>query len=574
MSRPPSRPAPPRGAPPSSEGGAGGGPPGPLPFDAPYPAAPAPAPGAPAAGSNLPEYSVGEISVAVKRTLEGEFGHVRVRGEISRPKVPGSGHLYLTLKDDRAVLDAVCWRNTRPKLAIAPEEGMEVIATGRMTTYPGGSRYQLVIEQLELAGEGALLKLLEERRRRLAEEGLFDEDRKVPLPYLPEVIGVVTSPTGAVIRDILHRLAERFPRRVLLWPVRVQGETAADEVTAAIRGFNALPADGAVPRPDVLIVARGGGSLEDLIAFNEESVVRAAAASAIPLIAAVGHETDTTLIDFAADRRAPTPTAAAEIAVPVRADLIAQVLDIERRRVGAMARSIEHRRVRLEGLARGLGDPVRLLEGWWQRLDDRGERLDRAMRVRVDRDRARLAETAARLPHPRQPLAQARRQLDQLAGRLDAGARQSLALRHRLFRPVADRLGPAPLARLSEAGRRRLDDMAGRLAAAQARLVDAAGRRLSAQAQLLESYSHEAVLRRGFALVLDAGDRGVLTRAGDATAGRQVALRFQDGEAPAVIGKEPGRDAGRGSGGSDAADRPARKRRPQAPAGDGQPKLL
>ncbi|MEQ8967916.1 MAG: exodeoxyribonuclease VII large subunit [Azospirillaceae bacterium] len=542
--------------------------PAPAPFDAPIPTADTRGAGSQGGGpgSNLPEYSVGEIAFSVKRTLEETYGHIRVRGEISRPKVPGSGHLYLTLKDDRAVLDAVCWRNTRSKLAISPEEGMEVIATGRMTTYPGGSRYQLVIEQLELAGEGALLKMLEERRKRLAEEGLFDEARKVPLPFIPEVVGVVTSPTGAVIRDILHRLAERFPRRVLLWPVRVQGETAAEEVAAAIRGFNALPPGGPIPRPDVLIVARGGGSLEDLMAFNEESVVRAAADSAIPLISAVGHETDTTLIDFAADRRAPTPTAAAEIAVPVRADLIAQVLDIERRRIGAMARGLEHRRVRLDGLARGLGDPVRLLEGWWQRLDDRGERLDRAMRVRVDRDRARLAEAAARLPHPRQRMLQAGRNLDQLAGRLDAGARQAVALQRRLFRPVAERLSPAPIARLAADGRRRLDDQARRLGTAEARVVDHAHRRLAAQAQLLESYSHEAVLRRGFALVLDAEGRRAITRAADATEGRRVALRFTDGEAPAVIG---------GGGGADAPSppKPARKRAP-APAKQSQPKLL
>ncbi len=296
------------------------------------------APPAPTAGSNLPEFTVSEISAALKRTVEDVYGHVRVRGEVSRPKMPGSGHLYLTLKDERAVLDAVCWRGTVSRLSIHPEEGMEVVATGRLTTYAGQSKYQIVIEQLELAGEGALLKLLEERRKRLAAEGLFDAARKRSLPFLPDVIGVVTSPTGAVIRDILHRLDDRFPRHVLLWPVPVQGEGAADKIAAAIAGFNGLAVGGPVPRPDLLIVARGGGSLEDLMAFNEEVVVRAAAASAIPLISAVGHETDTTLIDHAADRRAPTPTAAAEIAVPVRAELLADLLDRERRMVGAAAR--------------------------------------------------------------------------------------------------------------------------------------------------------------------------------------------------------------------------------------------
>ena len=255
----------------------------------------------------MPEFSVGELSQAVKRTIEGTFERVRVRGEVSGFKRAASGHLYMALKDEEAVLDAVCWRGMAARLALVPEDGLEVIATGRLTTYPGRSKYQIVIEQVELAGEGSLLKLLEERRHKLAAEGLFDAARKQALPFLPEVIGVVTSPTGAVIRDILHRLADRFPRPVLVWSVRVQGDGAAAEIAAAIDGFNALEAGGPVPRPDLLIVARGGGSLEDLWAFNEEVVVRAAAASAIPLISAVGHETDTTLIDFAADHRAPTP---------------------------------------------------------------------------------------------------------------------------------------------------------------------------------------------------------------------------------------------------------------------------
>ncbi len=259
------------------------------------------------AGHNMPEFSVSEISSALKRMVEGEFGHVRVRGEISGFKRAASGHLYMVLKDENAVLDAVCWRGTAGRLTAAPEDGLEVIATGRLTTYAGRSKYQIVIESLELAGEGALLKLLEERRKKLAAEGLFDEERKRPIPFLPEIIGVVTSPTGAVIRDILHRLADRFPRHVLLWPVLVQGDGAAAQIAAAIEGFNGLKPGGEVPRPDLLIVARGGGSLEDLWAFNEEVVVRAAAGSAIPLISAVGHETDTTLIDFASDRRAPPP---------------------------------------------------------------------------------------------------------------------------------------------------------------------------------------------------------------------------------------------------------------------------
>ena len=307
--------------------------------------------------SNIPEFTVSELSGALRRTVEEAFDHVRVRGEISGFKRHSSGHLYFSLKDSDAVMDAVCWKGQAVRLGLAPEDGMEVIAVGRLTTYPGRSKYQMVVERMELAGQGALLKLLEDRRRKLAAEGLFDQDRKRPLPYLPNVIGIVTSPTGAVIRDILHRLAERFPRHVLLWPVAVQGDGAAAQIAAAIAGFNALPKGGIIPRPDLLIVARGGGSIEDLWAFNEEIVVRAAAASTIPLISAVGHETDTTLIDFASDLRAPTPTAAAEKAVPVRADLVAWIAETGARLTGAMARSLTERRNRVDALARALPQP-------------------------------------------------------------------------------------------------------------------------------------------------------------------------------------------------------------------------
>ena len=292
------------------------------------------------------------------------------------------------------MLDAVCWKTTLPRLGLKVEEGMEVIATGKITTYAGSSRYQIIIDRLELAGEGALLKLLEDRRKKLAAEGLFDLDRKRELPFLPEVIGVVTSPSGAVIRDILHRLADRFPCHVLVWPVAVQGEKAAGEVAAAIAGFNKLSEEGPVPRPDVLIVARGGGSLEDLWAFNEEVVVRAAAASTIPLISAVGHETDTTLIDFASDRRAPTPSAAAEMAVPVRADLIAEVLDFGKRTISSLNRALREACTELAGLVRGLGDPRRLIEERQQRLDVSGERLALATGGLVERSRSRTRRCA------------------------------------------------------------------------------------------------------------------------------------------------------------------------------------
>src|SRR5712672_4238259 len=325
--------------------------------------------------SNLAEYTVSELSRALKRSIEENFAYVRVRGEISGYKRHSSGHCYLVLKDSDAVLDAVCWRITAMRLGIKPEDGMEVVCTGRLTTFPGRSKYQLVIETIELAGIGALLKLLEERRRRLAAEGLFAAERKKKLPFLPEVIGIVTSPSGAVIRDVLHRLSDRFPRRVLLWPVAVQGDGAAAQVSAAIAGFNRLPEGGVVPRPQLIIVARGGGSLEDLMPFNEEIVVRAAAASAIPLISAVGHETDTTLIDHASDRRAPTPTAAAEMAVPVRLDLIGELNTKTGRLKGGLSRLFTSHRQNLAGLARGLPDPQDLLGAAAQRLDDRTERL-------------------------------------------------------------------------------------------------------------------------------------------------------------------------------------------------------
>src|SRR5689334_2011321 len=330
---------------------------------------------------NIPEWSVSELSAALKRTVEDAYGYVRVRGEISGYRGPhSSGHCYFSLKDEGARIDAVIWKGVFGRIRFKPEEGLEVIATGRLTTYPGKSSYQIVIDRLEPAGVGALMALLEERKKKLAAEGLFDEARKQLLPYLPDVIGVVTSPTGAVIRDILHRLSDRFPRRVLVWPVRVQGEGAAEEVAAAIHGFNTLPEVGRIPRPDVLIVARGGGSLEDLWSFNEEVVVRAAAESMIPLISAVGHETDVTLIDFASDKRAPTPTAAAEMVVPVRLDLLAQIDGLARRQIACWARGLDARRTELRAAARALPSADALLAVPRQKLDALAERLPRALK--------------------------------------------------------------------------------------------------------------------------------------------------------------------------------------------------
>ena len=439
----------------------------------------------------------------------------------------------MSLKDADAVLDAVCWRGSAARLGLAPEDGMEVIASGRVTTYPGRSRYQLIVERLELAGEGALLKLLEERKRKLAAEGLFDAARKRPLPFLPEVIGVVTSPSGAVIRDILHRLRERFPRRVLVWPVLVQGEGAAEQIAAAIRGFDALAPGGAVPRPDVLIVARGGGSLEDLWAFNEEVVVRAAAGCAIPLISAVGHETDVTLIDFAADRRAPTPTAAAEMAVPVRADLIEQVLDAARRQRTAWQRRLDERRTVVEGLRRGLPDPVRLLGEKSQRLDERAERFQNAIRALLTRQGERVSDLGARLPHPRRQLALA-------LERLEAPVDRFSALRPRLLERPRDQFGQLN-------AERRLRQSVER---AIARAVDG----IAALGRVLESASYHNTLKRGFAVV--HGPQGLITRAKLVTPGLALDLEFADDRVPAVA-----------AGDAPAASRRGRRRR--GPGKDG-----
>src|SRR5690348_11037467 len=345
-----------------------------------------------APGDNSPALTVSELSGALKRTIENAFGQVRVRGEISGFKRHASGHCYFTLKDENACIDAVIWRSGAGALAFRPEDGAEVMATGKLTTYPGRSKYQIVVDRMELAGEGALLALLERRRKALAAEGLFNSERKRPLPFLPRVIGVVTSPTGAVIRDILHRLEDRCPTRVILWPVPVQGEGASAKIAAAIRAFPSLE-----PRPDLLIVARGGGSIEDLWAFNEEEVVRAAAESPIPLISAVGHETDTTLIDFASDRRAPTPTAAAEMAVPVRTELMAQLAELGHRSQQCVSRRIERGRERYDLTVCRWPAPQAIFAPAVQRLDEVGERLPRSLAARAGNARADLNLVAGRL---------------------------------------------------------------------------------------------------------------------------------------------------------------------------------
>lgn len=445
--------------------------------------------------SNLPEYSVSELSHQVKRTMEETFGLVRVKGELSGFKRHTSGHLYFTMKDADACLDAVCWRNTAGKLGFRPEDGLEIICVGRLTTYPGRSKYQLIVEQMEPAGVGALMALLEERKKKLAAEGLFEASRKKAIPFLPEVIGVITSPTGAVIRDILHRLRERFPRNVLLWPVPVQGEDAAERIAAAIRGFNTLPTGGTIQRPDLLIVARGGGSIEDLWAFNEEVVVRAAAESQIPLISAVGHETDTTLIDFAADRRAPTPTAAAEMAVPVRTELIANLLALDKRTVEAESRFIQIHRDRVSALARAIPDPRRLLETVSQRLDDLSEHLRRSLEIGLGRRREAYARLAERV--------------------------QLTPIRQLLIREQRD------VARAQD-----------RLQGAIVRILDQMGDRLAQKAKLMMAFSYHGVLERGFALVRDGNGRPVHNSQA-AKVAKAIEIEFHDGRVSAAVGSKP-----------------------------------
>ena len=436
----------------------------------------------PYAGDNAEPLTVSEISQALKRTVEDRFGFVRLRGELSGVKRAASGHMYCALKDENAVLDGVMWRGNAGRLPFRPEDGLEVVATGKITTYPGRSKYQIVIERMELAGEGALLALLEKTKARLEAEGLFDPARKRPLPYLPRTIGVVTSPTGAVIRDILHRLADRFPSRVIVWPVLVQGQGAAEQVAGAVRGFSALP-QGHADRPDLVIVARGGGSIEDLWSFNEEMVVRAIADCPIPTISAVGHETDTTLADYAADRRAPTPTAAAEMAVPVRAELAAALADFEARKKRAILRPVQLGRERLQTRADRLPKREALLEPHAQRLDDLAERLRRGLRDRAAQGRERLSNLRLAPAVLERNLREAQRAL--------AGQKLAPAL---VERPLAERR-----------------------------------ERLAALGRLAEQLHPDRPLARGYVRVTDAEGRTITDRAG---AAREAALtlKFRDGD--------------------------------------------
>ena len=436
-------------------------------------------------GHNQPVYTVSEVSFSIKRTVEDRFGVVRIRGEISGWKQATSGHVYFRLKDDNAVIDSVCWRGTAGKLSFKPEDGLEVVCSGKITTYPGKSSYQIVVESMEPAGVGALMALLEKRRKMFEEEGLFDAKRKKPLPFLPRVVGVITSPTGAVIRDILHRIDDRFPVHVIVWPVAVQGEGAAEQIAAAIHGFNNLNPGSPIPKPDVFIVARGGGSIEDLWAFNEEIVVRAAAASRIPLVSAVGHETDTTLIDFVSDMRAPTPTAAAEMVVPVRQELWLTCKQLDTRLHAAILRLLTQRQESVEGLTRGLPKPTQLLQVASQRLDDWGERLQACLPTMIARKEQELLLLTARL-RP-QSLINEIRNLQQ-----------------------------------------KLDDFQQRLASSFDRVLSLKAERLKSLAAMLESVNYQRVLERGFALVKDTSGK-LVTSVDQAKQAGDLAITFKDG---------------------------------------------
>ncbi|MGO8954673.1 MAG: exodeoxyribonuclease VII large subunit [Rhodomicrobium sp.] len=487
--------------------------------------------------SNIAEYTVSELSSAIKRTVEDAFGLVRLRGEISGYRGPhSSGHAYLSLKDERARIDAVIWRGTLSGLKFKPEEGLEVIVTGRVTTFPGKSSYQIVIEQLEPAGAGALMALLEERKKRFAAEGLFDEARKRPLPFWPQVVGIVTSPTGAVIRDMLHGFTERCPTHVIVWPVRVQGETCGAEVAAAIRGFNALDASGPLPRPELLIVARGGGSLEDLWGFNEEAVVRAAAESAIPLISAVGHETDWTLIDLAADARAPTPTKAAEWAVPKHSDLVLRLAECTGRARHCVRRQLERLRAEFRGAERGLPRPQTLLAIPRQRVDTAAARLGQSLAHFSERSRGRFEHYAVRL-NPRLISAPLLRAAERL-GRAGDGAARAFRLnaaqkRNRLS-DRAGRLNPGLLAGPAARQSERLHSLWSRAEQGIRNKLKRKALEASSVSQLLRTLSHKSVLDRGFALV--RGEDGHVVRRAAALSGPvRLDIEFADGHVPARV---------------------------------------
>ena len=439
--------------------------------------------------SNAYEFSVSELAFSLKKTVEETYGRVRVRGELGRVTIAKSGHMYADIKDDKAVIASIMWKGSVSRLSIRPEEGMEVVVEGKLSTYPGRSQYQLIIDKLEPAGVGALMALLEKRKKQFAAEGLFDEDRKKELPYLPKTIGVVTSPTGAVIRDILHRISDRFPVRVLVWPVLVQGDKAAEQIAGAITGFNHMETSDNLPRPDVLIVARGGGSIEDLWCFNEEIVVRAAANSEIPLIGAVGHETDWTLIDYVADQRAPTPTGAAEFAVPVRSELIDTVEDYALRLKRGLTRTVEHKK---------------------------------------------LGFSSAKLPKLDSVLSAPRQRLDLVTNRLTPALDLNRRSHENKLQIISARLRPDQLKQDITRRTERLGDLMKNAARAVGRGLERRQDGLVRSGKLLEAYSYQGVLERGYALVTD--DKGKVVRKGKPLkSGQAIDLTFSDGKRGAVI---------------------------------------
>ncbi|WP_299729753.1 exodeoxyribonuclease VII large subunit [uncultured Tateyamaria sp.] len=483
----------------------------------------------PVPGSNTPEFSVSEIAGRVKKLIEGELGWVRIKGEVGRVVLARSGHLYFDLKDDRNVLSCMTWKGQVSDLGTMPEEGMEVVAEGRMTASGFQSKFSLNAQRIAIAGEGALMALLEKRKKALAAEGLFDEARKKPLPYLPEVIGVVTSLQGAVIRDILHRLRDRFPRKVLIWPVAVQGAACAPEVARAIAGFNALSPGGSMPRPDLIIVARGGGSVEDLWGFNEEAVARAAAASDIPLISAVGHETDTTLIDFASDQRAPAPTAAAEMAVPVRHELAAWVEQAGARMSTSVSGGMLARRQRLRDLARALPRPDALVEGPRQRLDVLGDRLGPALIAGVQRRRVRLSDVSGSLRPAvlTRQMRTERQRLTAMSDRLAPALSRIAARRREQLEARVSRFTPRLLAQDVDQAKVRFETICARLQATGTRQIERLRQRLDGMDRLRETLSYKATLARGYAVVRGAGQ--IVTTKAAAEAAPALEIEFSDG---------------------------------------------
>ena len=509
------------------------------------------------AGDNTPEYSVSELSGALKKTVEGAFSNVRLRGEIGRVTRPASGHIYLDLKDDKSVINCNIWKGVANRLDIAPEEGMEVIATGKLSTYAPQSKYNFIIDTMEIAGEGALMALLEKRKKALAAEGLFDADRKQLLPYLPKRIGVITSRSGAVIRDIIHRLSDRFPSEVILWPVTVQGEKCADEVVAAIEGFNALPLDHPL-RPDVIIVARGGGSIEDLWGFNEERVVRAVANSDLPLISAVGHETDTTLIDYASDMRAPTPTAAAEMAVPVRAELLATLSDLDARRLRSTARAMEQKTRQLRDLTRSLPRAQNLLDTPRQRVDLASSKFGSVLNQQVSLKRNHLLSISGKFsassllhtigikratlrsvsdkfaPTLKSQLQNRQHNLTQVHANFTRIFERHIAVsRHRASSAFLQ-FTPQSLRRNIQKSRSDLGSKSQNLTPAMTRIITNAKRRMDSSERLLNALSYKSILKRGYAVIRDR-DNNVLTNFAQTSAAQQITIEQHDGTTSATV---------------------------------------